>query len=384
LINIRELRISLSNKKIRVLYTIPNFDTAGSGKALLNIAKGLDRGRFEPLIMCRHNKGPFFDVVKSTGIPVHLFKYTTDMKPYHKGLVNCWKISREFKRIAPDIIHSFHYSADYSEALAARMAGIKWVYTKKNMNWGGGSANAWKLRTLLANGIAAQNTDMMRDFFPGNSKVRLIPRGVNMEEFAYDPSLPDLRSRYRISPNQKLIITVANLVPVKGIEVLLEAFRDLAPHHPDWSLMIVGDDQNEYGAYLKELCVTWRIQDKVIFTGKVTDVKSHLQMAEIFVLPTLNQGRKEGSPVSLLEAMANGRCVLGSAVPGIKDQLKEFPELLFEAGSVSDLTKKLHSVMQLESETLSKLIASIIQFIKLNYTIEIEVARHAELYEALH
>ncbi len=40
------------------------------------------------------------------------------------------------------------------------------------------------------------------------------------------------------------------------------------------------------------------------------------------MLPTLDKG--EGFPVSLLEAMANGKIVLGSAVPGIKDQLQEF------------------------------------------------------------
>jgi glycosyltransferase involved in cell wall biosynthesis len=295
--------------------------------------------------------------------------------------VNCWKISREFKRIAPDIIHSFHYSADYSEALAARMAGIKWVYTKKNMSWGGGSANAWKLRTLLANGIAAQNTDMMRDFFSGNSKVRLIPRGVNVEEFAYDPSLPELRSTYVISPNQKLIITVANLVPVKGIEVLLEAFRDLAPHHPDWSLMIVGDDQNDYGSSLKELCVASGIQDKVIFTGRVADVKSYLQMAEIFVLPTLNQG--EGSPVSLLEAMANGRCVLGSAVPGIKDQLNQFKELLFQPGGVDDLKSKLQGLMKVGFPERRELGDKLVAFTCSAYPLERESELHDDLYMGL-
>ena len=40
-------------KKIKILFTIPNFDTAGSGKALLNIAKRLDRTRFDSLICSR-------------------------------------------------------------------------------------------------------------------------------------------------------------------------------------------------------------------------------------------------------------------------------------------------------------------------------------------
>ena len=330
--------------------------------------------------MCMHDRGAFFQVVKASGIPVHIYPYTTEMKPYWKGLLNCWKISREFKRINPDIIHSFHYSADYSEALAARMAGIKWVYTKKNMNWGGGSANAWKLRTWLASGIAAQNTDMIKDFFPGNPKVKLIPRGVNIQEFAFDPTLPDVRLQYGIPSNQKIIISVANLVPVKGIEVLLEAFRNLLPQYPDWTLMIAGEDQNEYGHSLKETCRNWGIQDKVVFTGKVSDVKKHLQLAEIFVLPTLNQGRKEGSPVSLLEAMSNGRCVLGSAVPGIKDQLSAFKEFLFQAGNPEELKLKLSQLMALDASDRFQIGASLQKFSQVNYPISKEVRLHEELY----
>ena len=48
-----------------------------------------------------------------------------------------------------DLIHSFHYGPDYSEALAAKIAGIPWVYTKKNMNWGD-SKNVEKTRQTLS------------------------------------------------------------------------------------------------------------------------------------------------------------------------------------------------------------------------------------------
>ena len=153
------------HQRIKILYSIPNFDTAGSGKALLKVAQNLNRDVFEVHIMCMHKKGEFFKVVKDSGIPVHIVQYTTPMKPYFKGLWNCFKISRVFKKIAPDIIHSFHYGADYSEPLAAKMAGIKWIYTKKNMNWGGASKNGWRVRSFLATKIIAQNTDMMDLFF---------------------------------------------------------------------------------------------------------------------------------------------------------------------------------------------------------------------------
>ena len=49
----------MKEKRIKILFTIPNFDTAGSGKALLNIAMRLDNNTFESHICCSLNNGEF-------------------------------------------------------------------------------------------------------------------------------------------------------------------------------------------------------------------------------------------------------------------------------------------------------------------------------------
>ena len=53
-------------KKIKILYTIPNFNTAGSGIHLLSIVKRLDPDLFEPQIACIHDLGDYFQEVKNT------------------------------------------------------------------------------------------------------------------------------------------------------------------------------------------------------------------------------------------------------------------------------------------------------------------------------
>jgi len=374
----RSQRVAGKEKCIKILYTIPNFDTAGSGKALLNIATRLDPNKFEPHIMCMHDRGEFFKVVKQSGIPVHLHEYTTPMKPYRKGLMNCWKISRTFKKIAPDIIHSFHYSSDYSEALASRLAGIKWIYTKKNMSWGGSSKNAWRLRTLLASGIIAQNTDMLKQFFQNSKKVTLIPRGVDVTQFALGPLDQALRKQYGVEEGERIIICVANLVPVKGVEVLIDAFACLALDFPQWKVWLVGDDKNEYADMLKQRVKTLGLSERIIFTGKQPNVKPFLDQAKIFVFPTLIKG--EGSPVSLLEAMANGKLVLGSNVPGIRDQLKEFSELLFEASDNNELSIRLKNLIKKTEAEVAELTQAIVNACMTSYTIEQEVQNHHKLY----
>lgn len=363
---------------MRILYTIPNFDTAGSGKALLKIATRLDPDRFEPHICCMHDRGAFFQVVKESGIPVHLFPYTADMSHRLKGLAHVVRTARFFRKIRPDIIHSFHYAPDYSEALAARLAGVKWVYTKKNMNWGGASKNGWRLRSWLANGIAAQNTDMLRDFFPGWKKVKLIPRGVDLEEFR-----PDGEPVYPLPRQYRWIVCVANLVPVKGVETLLEAFRRIADQFPDWRLAIVGDDRSEYAEQLKTAFAELVENQRVVFTGKVLNVKDYLRQASLFVLPTLNKGRREGSPVSLLEAMATGLPVLASAVPGIRDQLSRFPDLMFEPGNVPELVQKISLWIRRDDTARQALGLALRREVEARFSIEREVRDHEEFYLSL-
>lgn len=369
-------------KKIRVLFTIPNFDTAGSGKALLNIAKGLDPKVFEAHIMCLHDRGTFFKVVKNSGLPVHILNFTSNPRPISKMLKECWSVSRKLKKIAPDVIHSYHYSPDYTEAIAAQMASIPWVFTKKNMNWGGKSKNAWKLRSFLARKIAVQNTNMLNDFYNGSKKAVLVPRGVNVSYFSLiETNYENLSPRFPDA--QRLLICVANFVPVKGIEILIQAFNRLGEKHQNWSLLLVGDDKNDYGQELHKLVTDLGLEERIKFSGKLLDIRPQLNRAEVFVLPTKDEGRKEGSPVALLEAMANGKIVIGSNIPGIRDQLAKFPDSLFEASDVDGLSLKLDCYMDKSKKELRKLGDLFYQHVCLKYPIEKEIERHDKLYKSI-
>ena len=366
------------SKKIKILFTIPNFDSAGSGKALLKVALSLNKELFVPEILCMHDRGKFFEVVKQSGLKVHLFDYTTQMKPYVKGILNSYKISRFLKSIQPDIIHSFHYAPDYSEPLAAKMAGITWVYTKKNMNWGGSSANGWKLRSFLANHILVQNKDMISEFFPSSKKVSLVTRGVDTSEFFPTESKVNIRKQYDLNDSDRIVICVANLVPVKGIEILMKAFERVKNSHLDWKLFVVGDINNDYGKMLFESGETMISNKELFFTGKVLNVKDYLNVSEIFVLPTKEKG--EGSPVALLEAMACGKNVLASKIPGIKDQLEKYPDHMFEAGNIEELKNKLEKYMSLDSSENKKIGSKFNIHINNAYKIEHEVEKTEKVY----
>lgn len=368
--------MAAKTKRIKILFTIPNFDTAGSGKAMLKIAQGLDKSHFDAHISCLHSEGVFFKVVEESGLPIHLFPFINPARPLANLLINSWKASRFFKKHRFDLIHSFHYSSDYSEPLAAKLAGIKWVFTKKNMNWGGSSANSWKLRGWLASHIAVQNTDMMKSFYPESRKTFFIPRGVDIGEFV--PRSPDesILEELGITKDVRVILNVANMVPVKRIDVLVRAFKKIDDKKA--VLVLVGDDKSEYGLSIHQLVDDLELSDRVVFTGKRFDVARFVSIAHLFVLST--SGKGEGSPVSLLEAMACGIPVVGTDIPGIRDQLASFPELMAKPDDEEHLALKIDELLVMDALNLKELKEKLVRHVHQNYSLSREIENHEKLY----
>tara|TARA_Y100000768_G_scaffold383994_1_gene367180 strand:+ start:1629 stop:2756 length:1128 start_codon:yes stop_codon:yes gene_type:complete len=364
-------------KKWKILFTIPNFDTAGSGKALLNLCSRLDKNFFESYISCSHSKGSLFKEVISSGIPFYINSNQVEMKPRLEGLFKCYQLSKFFKKLNLDLIHSFHYGPDYSEALAAKIAGVPWVYTKKNMNWGGSSKNGWQIRSILSSHIIMQNGDMQHLFFKKSKKTSLIPRGVDTVKYFPKQKQVSLIKKYKILESELIILTVANLSPVKGIDLLLKSFIKLSNKYNFIRLFIVGNKNSDYGKMIEKNAKKSFFRSKIHFVGKVDEVIDYYSIANIFVLPTIKKG--EGCPVSLLEAMSCGISCVGSNVSGIKDILNPFPELLFSPGDADSLAKVIENLI-IKKADKKKIYR---KYILDKYDIKIEVDAHEKIYKNL-
>lgn len=316
------------NRKIRILYTIPNFDTAGSGKVLYDLAKGLDSECFEISIACKHNKGSFFKDVEVLGFPIYLIDTTVPLRPYYNLLFRIKPFKDFIKAHQFDIVHSWHWSSDWSEVLATRLAGGIFVYTKKAMTWGN---IHWKIRSYLSHFIITVN-DAMTNYFPFKKNQKLIPFGLDLSY--YNPEFLDKKQNF----SKFTVVTVANLVPVKHIEVIIKAIERVSSLN--MHLNILGDDTTPYANTLKQLTVDLKLENQVSFLGKQADVRPFLAQADLYIISSL----KEGMPMALVEAMAMGLPVLGSNVSGIKFILREFPDLLFEPGDDNSLSLKIQDI----------------------------------------
>lgn len=359
--------------KIKILFTIPNFDTAGSGKVVYDLIKGLDKNKFSPEIACFHNKGAFFKEVEQLGVPIHIIPFTTSYKPYITFLSRVNRISKFFKKHEFDLIHSWHWSSDFSEVLAAKIAGIPYVYTKKAMSWGN---KAWRIKSRLSTKILVLNSDMIPQFFSKlKKKTTLIHLGVDLKKYTPQKRIRETPLGLQFKESDFIIVTVANLVPIKGIEYLIQAIEKL--NDPNIKLLVVGNNKNEYGQEL----IQNTINGNIYFIDKQLDVKPYHALADVFIIPTLPAG--EGLPVAPIEAMASQRIVIGSDVEGVNEVLQDYPNCLFSAKNVEAICDKIKFIQQLSIEEKEVLELQMRETVEEKFSLNVCIENHEQFYKTL-
>ena len=226
-----------------------------------------------------------------------------------------------------------------------------------------------------------QNSDMINQFYPKFNKITLIPRGIDLNEFISRSDVPrnSIIDEFDLLSKNQVIVTVANIVPVKGVEFFIKCISNVILKYPNIKVLIVGDNQNKYFESIESLVYKLGLEETIIFTGKRNDVRNILSCADLFILPTLKIG--EGSPVSLLEAMAKKRIVLASNVPGSSQILSEFPECLFEPENPIDLTQKINFLLNLDKNKSIRLRNELSDTVKKKYNIKTEVNKTIEVYK---
>jgi glycosyltransferase involved in cell wall biosynthesis len=359
--------------KIKILFTIPNFNTAGSGKVVYDLVNHIDSNKFEAHICCKNKKGSFFKEVEKLNVPIHIFDTTEVRSPIFTYLFRLFRIVKFFKTNKFDIVHSWNWSSDFSEPLAARLAGVKYVYTKKAMSWG--SPKSWKLRSYLSTAIIVLNSDMIPLFFSKiKEKTHLIYLGVDLKKFPVQKKTRSVNN-LKFSKTDFVIVTVANLVPIKGIEYLIAAVNLI--DKPSIKLLIVGNNKNEYGQKL----IHDNENSNIHFIDKVLDVKPYHAVADVFVIPTKTSW--EGMPVAPIEAMASGCIVLGSEVEGVTEVLQSFRNCMFPKKNVDAIVYKLIKIKrmnELEKKTLENSMRNEVERL---FNFDTCIDNHEKLYQKI-
>jgi len=166
-----------------------------------------------------------------------------------------------------------------------------------------------------------------------HEKTRVVYNGVNSEIFA-----PAGESATRLR-----ILSVGNLIAIKGHAVLLRAFADVLTTIPNAELEIIGDGPERNN--LVRLADTLGISSHVIFTGRQSRhaVAAAMQSCTVFALPS----RYEGLGCVYLEAMACGKPAIGCLGQGIDEIIEDGSNgLLVPPGDTVALTESLKTLLR--------------------------------------
>ena len=157
------------------------------------------------------------------------------------------------------------------------------------------------------------------------TRMRTIPNAIDLDRLdaATRTSVADdLRTRHAIASDELVLFSAGRLEENKGFHVMLEALSAAGGHGGlegrRWRWVLAGD--GPYRRELQALASTLRIDERVLFAGRVADDEMHAwhEVASLFVHPTLY----EGSSLVTLEAMAHRRAVVASRAGGLPDKVR--------------------------------------------------------------
>jgi glycosyltransferase involved in cell wall biosynthesis len=204
-------------------------------------------------------------------------------------------------------------------------------------------------KVILASEVCTANsraTAQRAQEISGRNDIRVIPMGVDIDFFSASAGRT---SGLRHNGKQgRIVLYAGRLIDVKGVEYLIRAFPAVLERQTDAKLLVVGSGPRKED--LISLSESLHLQGKVIFHDAVSqeELVRYYSMAEVFVLPsvTTDERETEGLGVVLLEAMACGVPVIGSAVGGIPDIIRDQETgLLVRPKDPGDLAEKINRVL---------------------------------------
>lgn len=306
--------------KINILFMLPNFDTGGSEKLVLDIIRSLDRERFAPVLVVfftgMYEKeylklGLPFYVIHAGGIrnKLSIFSFIRSiMKRHSIQVVNTHHTSPLIQGFLPcrvfsgaTLVHTEHTKLSLDEKIHAKALFFERLFLRK--------ADA---AVGISKGVCEYFAD---ELHVPEGRIRFVPNGVDIKRFelkAFDR--PSYRRALGIRDTDALIGLSANFRPQKNHALLLKALSILKRDGRDGvKLLLCGSGQTFDETVA--LAASSGLKDDVRFLGARHDIPEIMAALDLYCLPS----HFEGLPFSALEAMAAGRPIVATDVPGTNE-----------------------------------------------------------------
>jgi len=336
----QEALIVEKDKKIRILRMIARLNIGGPAIHVHLLIKGLDSEKFTHTLIAgkvsprEGDMGYLFD---STDHKPILFPELQREISLSRDIRAFGRIFKTVWRETPDIVHTHTSKAGSSARLAVLLHNLisrKRIYTVHTFHGHVFEGYFSRMKSLILMWIErllamftdviiaisdTQKRDLATKFqIAPLRKIITIQLGFELRPFLNNTLLRgQFRKKFTITEDTLLIGIVGRLVPIKNHRMFFQSAKQFVEQNPGLQVqfMVVGDGElrDELQAYCRQL----GLADLVIFCGWVKDVHLVYADLDILALTSLN----EGTPVSIIEAMASSVPVIATDAGGVLDLL---------------------------------------------------------------
>ena len=332
-------------KRIKIIRIIARLNVGGPARHVIWLIKAFQGDGFESILLTGTvpdgEEDMSYFAAENAVAPIYIEELSRELSP--KDAVSLWKIYRYLQREKPDIIHTHTAKA----GTVGRVAGflyrwLGWNNVKIVHTFHGHIFHSYygnlktKFFLIIEKMLAKFATDKIvvisrqqfgeihEQFGVGRKdQFAIIPLGIDLETFAdWRAKRNVLREEIGAAEDEILVGLVGRLTEVKNHSLFLKVAQKWQEKQamPKLKFIIIGDGHMR--ETLEREAETLGVKDSVIFLGNRNDTDVFYAGLDIVALTSLN----EGTPLSLIEAMANEKAVISTAVGGVVDLLGRIEE----------------------------------------------------------
>ena len=301
---------------MNILFIANHLNVGGISTYLLTLASGLKQKGHQ--VYLASSGGELEDRFIQAGITLFKSPLKTKNEISPKIIFSFWKLRKVAREFNIDLIHSHSRTTQVLGDLLCRSLAKPHIFTCHGFfkpKLSRRIFGCWGQKVIAISQQVKEH--LIIDFKLDENKISVIHNGIATKNFGDFSAKDNLRRKLGMQPADFLVGIIARLSDVKGHTYLIQAMQEVIKNFPKAKLLIIGQGKNK-DALIKEI-QDLGLEGSIVFIPEAKNTKDVLAAMDIFVMPSL----QEGLGLALMEAMAQGVAVVGSAVGGIKTLIQD-------------------------------------------------------------
>jgi glycosyltransferase involved in cell wall biosynthesis len=251
---------------------------------------------------------------------------------YRRHYIQIWSMIASLlffifrQRIRFDIVHAyFIYRPGYVASLLGKILRKPVIITStgtdthQNLSRENSLIRRRTISAMRWSSWIIPNSEFLRRYIAGEgfgNKTDVNPRGFSKDLF-FPMDKIGCRNKLSLDPVKNILLFIGNLVPIKGADILIEAFKIVRDKEDNVELIIIGDGAER--EVLEQQVCDGGLEEIVFFLSRKdhTQIPLYINASDILIVPSRNEGRS----VAIIEALACGKPVVAFRVGGIPETI---------------------------------------------------------------